>query len=108
MARLDQLATTFRSKNAEPFMSTIDIYLPDREAFERVRRSEQLTEENVARVYNIPREAVYGVYFVDAVNAVKVSLYKYADGKFLQQGDPECADIFGAQQHIPLRDIEIP
>lgn len=106
MTKLLELATVVRSKNAEPYLTTIDLYFPDAESYGRVRDSGSLTKERVAQTYKIPEEAVYGVYFVDGVNAAKVTLFKY-DGGYLGLGDPSLGDIFGAQQHVPLLDLEI-
>jgi hypothetical protein len=106
MAKLAELASIVRSKNAEPYLTTIDIYFTDAEPFNRVKDSGTLTRERVAEIYNMPVDAVYGVYFVDAVNAAKVTLFKYNDG-FRGLGDPEMGDIYGAQAYIPLLDMEI-
>lgn len=107
MTKLSSLASALRSKNAEPFLTTIDIYFTDHDAYARVKDSGALTKERVAELYRLPVEAIYGVYFVDAVNAAKVTLFKYNNGGYLGQGDPTLGDIFGAQQYIPLLDLDI-
>jgi len=107
MTRLADLATVFRSKNAEPFLTTIDIFFGVSENYERVKLSGALNVGSVADAYQVPRRAVFGVYWVDSLKAVKVTLYKYAHGEFTGQGDPALADMFGAQQHIPLLDLEV-
>jgi hypothetical protein len=107
MTKLSEIAGIVRSKNAEPFLTTIDIYFSGAEPYERVKRSGALTPERVAEVYKIPVEAVYGVYFVDAVHAAKVSLYKYNNGEFRGLGDPDVGDIYGAQVYVPLLDLEV-
>lgn len=105
--KLADLAPIIRSKNAEPYLSTIDVYFAGREQFEQARDSGSLTEERVARLYHLPVEAVYGIYFIEAVNAAKVTLYKYNQGEYRGSGDPIDGDIFGAQQYVPLLDLEI-
>jgi Domain of unknown function (DUF4387) len=107
MTTLGDLATTFRSKNAEPFMTTMDIYLPAEGAYERVKAANVITEECVAELYNIPPEAVYGVFFIDSLRAVKVTILKYGADGYLGQGDPALTDMFGAQQHVPLLALEV-
>ena len=107
MAKLSDLATIVRSKNAEPFMTTIDIYFSGPEAYRQVKESGSLTVERVSELYRIPPEAVYGIYFVDAVEAAKVTLYKYNDGEFRGLGDPEVGDMYGAQVYVPLLSLEI-
>jgi hypothetical protein len=107
MPKLSELATLVRSKNAEPFTTTIDLYCPDKESYEAIRDSGSLTVEKVAEQYKIPPEAVYGIFFVDAINAAKVTLFKYNRGKFLGLGDPELPEMLGAQTYVPLLDLEI-
>lgn len=107
MTKLGDIAPTVRSKNAEPFTTTIDIYFEDRDAYEQAESSGRLNEENVAKLYNIPEDAVYGIYFVEEILAAKVTLYKYGEAGYLSQGDPEVSDIFGAQVYVPLLDLEI-
>jgi hypothetical protein len=107
-AALSDLASVFRSKNAEPFLTTIDIYFPGPTEYERVKLAGVLTPQTVAAAYRMPPEAVHGIHFVDPIHTIKVSIYKYADGQFLGQGDPEMSDMYGAQQHIPLLDIRVP
>jgi hypothetical protein len=107
MPKLSELATLVRSKNAEPFTTTIDLYFPDADSYGTVRDSGSLTVEKVAERYKIPVEAVYGVYFVDAINAIKVTLFKYDRGKVLGLGDPELSEMLGAQTYVPLLDLDI-
>jgi len=106
MAKLSDIASMVRSKNAEPFLTTIDVYFSDKESYERVRESGSLTVARVAEQYRVPEGAVYGIYFVDAVNAAKVTLFKF-NGEYVGQGDPALGDIFGAQQYLPLLELEI-
>ena len=59
--KLSDLAPIIRSKNAEPYLSTIDVYFAGREEFETAHDSGALTEERVAALYGLPPEAVYGI-----------------------------------------------
>ncbi|MEX2194325.1 MAG: DUF4387 domain-containing protein [Thermoleophilaceae bacterium] len=106
--KLADLASTFRSKNAEPFMTTVDIYFPEEDAYRRVKDSGVITEEVVQERYRLPPEAVHGIYFVDDIRAIKVSFLKHGDEGYLGQGDPDLSDMFGAQMHVPLLDVEVP
>jgi hypothetical protein len=57
----------------------------------------------------MPREAIIGIFFVDNICAVKISFFKTSStGQYIASGDLEDIDMFGAQQHIPLIDLEIP
>jgi hypothetical protein len=106
-ARLGDLAGVVRSKNAEPYLTTIDVFFPDRATYDAVGRSGSLTVAAVAAIYGIPIEAVFGIYFVDQLQVVKVTLFKYGEGRFLGSGDPALADMIGAQTYVPLLDLEI-
>jgi len=64
-----------------------------------------LTKELIARLYHMRPEDVEGIYFVDLANGIKITIPK-APGE--ATGDPRCRDIYGAQQYVPLLDVEIP
>jgi hypothetical protein len=105
--KLSELASGMRSKNAEPYLTTIDVFFADRDAYDTVRDSGSLSAATVAATYGIPEAAVFGIYFVDALEVAKVSLYKYDDDEFLGAGDPALSDMIGAQAYVPLLDLEI-
>lgn len=102
--RLAEGAKVFRSKNAGPFKTTIDIFYSDPKRYAAVRDSGQLTPERVAAVLKLPREAVEGIFFSDQVLGIKITVLKQPG---MASGDARCADTFGAQQYVPLMDLEI-
>lgn len=97
------LAQVIRSKNAGPFQFTVDVLFRDRDAYERVVRSEVVTRESVAELYGLPAERVRGVYFWPSALALKVTLDREVSAG--APGDPDC---YGAQQHAPLLAIRVP
>jgi hypothetical protein len=103
MTKLGELADVMRSKNAGPFMLTIDVIFGSREAYERVKHSRLLTKDRVAKLYKVPESSVHGVYFIDQAYGIKVSLIKK-----IPSGVPACTDTLGAQQHFPLSQLDIP
>ena len=103
--KLCELATVLRSKNAGPFKTTFDLFFDDDETYQKVRDSGVLTKELIAELYDITPQDVYGIFFVDAARGIKITVPKPID---MASGDPHCRDLFGAQQHIPLMNIEIP
>ncbi len=107
MKTLSELASVFRSKNAQPFLTTFDIQFPNKETYQKVKASEAINEYDIAQAYKIPEEAVYGIFWIDGINTVKITIYKYMNGKYLSIGDPELSDMFGAQQHGPLLSFQI-
>ena len=102
MARIGDLALVCKSKNAGPFEVTIDAVFPDRETFDKVRASGVLCPELFARLYKVrPDEVVLTVY--DAGLAFKATL-----PRLVPAGDVGDSDVYGAQQHAPLLDVEVP
>jgi hypothetical protein len=101
MAKLAELASLMRSKNAGPFMLTFDVMFDDRIVYERVKASGRIDASVVARKYGIPEKDVL-FFFVDNALAIKASIPRRAF-----QGDLRDADGHGGQQYALLMDIEI-
>lgn len=102
--KISELAKVIRSKNASPFLSTIDFFFDDQE-YRLVRDSGALERQRVAVLLRIPVSSILGIHFHDVARGVKISVIK-AGG--VASGDPDCTDVFGAQQYIPLLSLEIP
>ena len=103
MAKLTDLLSVCRSKNAGPFMFTVDLFFEDEEVYKKVKASNMFTKEFVAEKYKMPLENVYGVFYLDDCYAMKISMYK----EYIV-GEADNRDVFTTQKHIPLQDIEIP
>ena len=71
--------------------------------FEQVRRSGALTPEVVARRYDVTPAECEIIYF-DRVSTVKITIPRWG----ASSGAPGDRDVYGAQQHGPLLDLEIP
>lgn len=92
-----------RSKNASPFVTALDIFFAEQSLYHRVKASEVLTSQTIARLYRLPVTDVLGVWFVDGCLGVKISFLKP------QPSDhPRSGDLYGAQQNAPLLDLDIP
>ncbi|MEK7806927.1 MAG: DUF4387 domain-containing protein [Chloroflexota bacterium] len=102
MARIRDLAVVCRSKNASPFLLTLDLVFPDRETFERVRSSGVINEKLISRLYGVAEDDVRLVEFPPG-NAIKATIPRLHGS-----GAVEDTDVYGAQQHAPLMDVEIP
>ena len=102
MPRIRDLAVVCRSKNANPFSITLDMVFPDRETFERVRASGIVNQALISRLYSVPENDVLLVEFPPA-NAIKATIPRLHGS-----GAVEDSDVYGAQQHGPLMDVEIP
>jgi len=102
MAQLGQLAGLIRSKNAGPFLLTFDIIFDDPAMYAAVKRSGVVTPALFARVYGIPEDQVHFVQY-DPGLALKATIPRP-----IPSGDPLDTDIYGAQQHGPLVEIDVP
>jgi uncharacterized protein DUF4387 len=107
VTKLREIASTLRSKNADPFITTCDVFIPDAAHYLKLKSSGVLNPSLIAQIYNLPDEAVLGVYFIDSIQAIKVSFFKMAGGKYIASGDLEDMDVLGAQQHVPLAELEL-
>ena len=102
MAKLKDIAKACKSKNAGPFEITLDIMFDDAALFERVRATGVIDAALIARLYAVRQEQVLFTEYAPAL-AWKATLpRRIASGAI---GD---TDIYGAQQHAPLLDIEVP
>jgi Domain of unknown function (DUF4387) len=99
--RLDEIAIVIRSKNAGPCTLTLDMVFPDRDRFALVgSQAARLRVAVAARYGRSPDEVSVFVY--EPALAVKISL-----PRDLVSGDADDRDVYGAQQHRPLLDIEL-
>lgn len=89
--RLGDLAKLLRSKNAGPFMLTIDILLPDRDAYDRARGSGLLTAGSIAALYAVPENEV-SVFEIEEFLAIKISFPRPTPSG--AEGD---SDVYGCQ-----------
>ncbi len=103
MKRLTDVARIIRSKNAGPFELTLDVIFDDDHAFELARACGGLSAEAIARAYRLPIDAVLSTHFFAPARAFKATLRRA-----VSCGAPGDRDVFGAQQHAPLLELELP
>lgn len=101
-ARLRDVATFIRSKNAGPFVLTIDVFFADAELARHVLDAGVLDEGTVARLYGVEESEVV-VLAMPRAAAVKISLPRP-----LPAGDVGDRDVAGGQQFVPLLDLAVP
>lgn len=102
MTTLDEFANIVRSKNAGPFRLTFDIFFDSTEEYRRGVESNLTDPEFISNAYDISEDQVVGIYDVDKVNAIKITIERS-----IESGNPKDTDIYGAQQHLPLLSCEI-
>ena len=99
--KLYQKAKLIRSKNAGPFMITLDVIFPDSGSYEQAAASPALSRANVARLYGVPEEKMQR-YLIPLAHAIKFSYpRRHPSGDFLD------TDLYGCQQHRPLIELEL-
>ena len=100
--KLYQLAKLIRSKNAGPFMLTIDILFETDEVFNEVINSGVLTKECIGSTFGVDPQIV-DYYELPLAKAIKFSFPRPH-----VSGDIDDDDVYGAQFHGPLVTLEIP
>ena len=101
MATLREMAKVIRSKSAGALQLTLDVMFEDVATYEKVRDSGVRTPRNLAPLYGVTDNEVAVIPF-DVAYAIKVTLPRK-----IPSGSPGDTDIYGAQQHAPLLDLEV-
>jgi len=101
--KLRDLAHVIRSKNAGPFELTFDVMFTDRATYERVKRTGVFSAELFERLYRLRPEEVLSVHAFDPALSFKATIVRR-----ISSGTAGDSDVFGAQQHAPLLDVELP
>jgi len=102
MVKLKHIAKACKSKNAGPFHITLDIMFDNPALFEAVRETGVITAELIASLYGVKPQDVLFTEYPPAL-AWKATLPRR-----IPSGAVGDTDIYGAQQHAPLLDIEVP
>ena len=102
MAKLKDLARVIRSKNAGALQITLDILFDEESTYEHVKASGAIAPRTLAPLYGVSENAVAVIPY-DAAYAIKITIPRR-----VPSGDPTDSDIYGAQQHAPLLDLEVP
>ncbi|HWL83154.1 MAG TPA: DUF4387 domain-containing protein [Roseomonas sp.] len=102
MTRIRDLAEVCKSKNAGPFDLTIDVVFRDRALFDHVQETGVLNAALFARLYKVEESTVLFTPY-PAGCAFKATL-----PRLVSAGDVGDTDVYGAQQHAPLLDVDIP
>ena len=102
-AKLRELASTIRSKNAGVDHITFDIIFRERKNFERVRDAGVITRETMAALYRVEPARITHFVVYEPGNAIKFTIRRSRPS-----GSPGETDVFGSQQYAPLFDIAVP
>ena len=89
--QLQDFAQVVRSKNAGPRRFVLDIIFRSDAHYQRAAQSEALTAKRIAPLYGVALG-----------RAIKIVVPRQ-----VMSGDPGDRDVYGAQQHTPLLELEI-
>ena len=102
MRKLKDVAKIIRSKNSGPFELTLDVIFADDEMFEKASKAGIISKEKIASVYGIDSDTVLDIIEYPVARAIKATLVRP-----LPSGNLGERDVYGAQQHAPLMEMEV-
>lgn len=100
--KLTEIASVIRSKNSGPYELTFDVIFKDFETFNKVKAAQAINKENFSEIYGIPQSDIFHLVYFDPAKAVKVTIRRPISSGALGE-----TDVYGAQQHAPLMNLEI-
>lgn len=99
--KLIDLAKVIRSKNSGPYEITFDIIFKDAETFELMCKHKFINSKLISDLYHIKEEDVINIIEFVPAHAIKATIVRP-----MCSGDIRETDVYGAQQHAPLLDLE--
>lgn len=97
--RLEEAARVIRSKNAGPTQITIDLMFDNADLYQRALAAPSMRADVLAQRYGV---ANLDVIPYPAANAIKIAMPRQVIA-----GSPGDSDVYGAQQHRLMLDVEI-
>ncbi len=103
MRAIGDIAAFVTSKNAGPFLLTLDLVFPDGETYRRFTALKALSRGVVAGLYGLVEEDILDIIEFDPAFAIKITLRRpWGSGAVGE------TDVYGAQQHVPLMELTVP
>ncbi|EXX90686.1 hypothetical protein BG53_10670 [Paenibacillus darwinianus] len=100
--KLYDAAVVLRSKNSGPFEITVDALFDNPATYRKIKESGVINKQKVSELYNIAPELITHIVFFDQALGFKITFArKVSSGTFLDR------DVYGAQQHAPLMEMEV-
>ncbi|HBX8773036.1 TPA: DUF4387 domain-containing protein [Klebsiella pneumoniae] len=101
MVRIVNIAAVIRSKNSGPSELTLDIIFKSNALFIQAKDSGVFNASMIAGLYKKPVDDIISIVSFEPANAIKITMKRD-----VISGDASDSDIYGAQQHAPLLNIE--
>lgn len=99
--KLTELAKVIRSKNSGPYEITFDVIFKDQATYAMAVDRQLITKSTIASLYHIKESEVIALVHFTPANAIKATIIRP-----MASGDIRETDVYGAQQHAPLLDLE--
>ena len=99
--KLTDITEVIRSKNAGPYELTFDLMFKDYEWFEKVRKAGVIDNRLVCALFGISDDDVINIVPFNPAKAIKITIKRP-----IPSGNLGETDVYGAQQHGPLLDLE--
>ncbi|GAA0177317.1 DUF4387 domain-containing protein [Clostridium sediminicola] len=99
--KLIDIAEVIRSKNAGPYELTLDIIFKDWEMFYKICDAKVINSKLISSLYNVSIHDVINVIEFEPAKAIKATIKRP-----ISSGQLGETDVYGAQQHAPLLDLE--
>lgn len=99
--RLRDLASVIRSKNSGPYELTLDVLFKEQSDFERVAAAGIINKELIMELYHVSADQVMDIITFPQAKAIKATLVRPIPSGALGE-----RDVYGAQQHAPLMNLE--
>ncbi len=99
--KLIDIARVIRSKNAGPTTLTLDLLFNDEAGYQYALNSPALQPAAIALLYGLRADQVALIPYPPAI-AIKIAM-----DRTIVAGNPGDRDVYGAQQHTPLLELEL-
>jgi len=100
--KLGELAKFLRSKNAGPFKLTLDVFFKNSQDYTRIKESGVINKRVISKLYRLENQDDISIINFDQASAIKITFPRR-----IPSGNIGDSDIYGAQQHVPLYEMEI-
>ena len=99
--KLLAITDIIRSNNSGPYELTMEIMFSSFDWYRKVCAAKVINEDLVCGLYKIKPEGIINIINFDPAKAIKITIKRP-----ICSGDPGETDVYGAQQHAPLLDLE--
>ena len=100
---MNELCSIVRTKNAGPFLFTLDIVFKERPVYEAMKEHRLLSRELLASAYGVAVEDVVVFEMFDNVMAVKGTFRRK-----IVAASPGDSDVYAMNQEVPALQIRFP